>query len=108
MDIKIGNPNRLRLSHDNCESLKNGINVTETFKLTTDIRFNIEVSIGETGSGSKLTYNNETLRFLISQSDLELISIGRLKNTGLLIENYIIQIDLWNKNLRDRNEAHRL
>lgn len=106
MDIKVGRNNRLRLTANDFESLKNDFILRESFSLSPSIRINVEVIVDRSGALSNLTSGDSSLIFFISESDFNLLAMREHKKSGLSVDNYTIQVDLWNEDTRARRESH--
>lgn len=102
MDIKIGKNNRLRLTLNDFEVLKNNFILREVFSLGSDFDINVELIIDKSAQSSKVISRNHTLSFIISEIDLNSLANEISKKSGIKVDNYSVQVDLWGEETRKK------
>lgn len=100
MNIKIDKQHRIRLDKTDLESFLEKKCLKESFKLTPHLLFEVEILLEEKKATSHIKYEDNKISFVLSKPDLEQITNGQNKKNGFTLDNYNIQLDLWDSKKR--------
>jgi hypothetical protein len=108
MDLRIGNDRKVRLTKSDYENLRRTGGITQHLVVSDEIKFDVQVNIDSEREVSSVETSPKGVTFSLSAKDVEQIALRENKRSGIVVDGYEIQIDMWDETKRKKLRGARV